>query len=69
MTGEFPEAGGVEAAVELGASVALLGLSGLLVSSFCFVEVPLLSVSDVLDGDQSDEEAGNDDFDGVHGWV
>ena len=69
VTGPAEEACSVEAAVELGASVALLGLSGLLVSSFCFVKVPLLSVSDVFDGDQSDEEAGNDDFDGVHGWV
>lgn len=69
MTGELPETGGVEAALELGASVALRRLSGFLVGGFGFVVVPLLLVGDKSDGDQSDEEAGDGDLDGVHGRV
>lgn len=66
---EFPEAGGVEAAVELGARVAWLRLCGALVGGFGVVEVPLLLVRDPFDGDQGDKEAGKGHFEGAHGWV
>ena len=69
VTGELPETSGVEAALKLGASVALRRLGGLLVGGFGFVVVPLLLVGDESCGDQSDEEAGDGDFDGAHSWV
>ena len=69
VTGEFPQTGGVEAALELGASVALRWLGGFLVGGFGLVVVPLLLVGDEGDGYQSDKGAGNGDFDGAHGWV
>lgn len=69
MTGELPETSGVEAALELGASVTLRRLGGFLVGGFGFVVVPLLLVGDESDGDQSNEETGNGDFDSVHGRV
>lgn len=69
VTRELPEAGGVEAALELGARVAWLWLGGFLVGGFGAVEVPLLLVGDEFDGDQGDEEAGDGDFDDVHGGV
>jgi len=69
VTGELPETSGVEAALELSASVTLRRLGGLLVGGFGFVVVPLLLVGDESDGDQSNEETGNGDFDSVHGRV
>lgn len=69
VTGELPETGGIEAALELGASVTLLRLGGFLVGGFGFVVVPLLLVGHESDGDQSDEEARDGDFDSVHGRI
>ena len=69
MTGELPETSGVEAALELGASVTLRRLGGFLVGGFGFVVVPLLLVGDKGDGDQTDEQARDGDLDSVHGWV
>jgi hypothetical protein len=48
---ELPETGGVEAALKLGASVALRRLGGLLVGGFGFVVVPLLLIGDESCGD------------------
>lgn len=69
MAREFPQPGGVEAAVELGARVTCLWLGGALVCGFGVVEVPLLLVGDEADSDESDEEAREGDFDGAHGGV
>jgi hypothetical protein len=69
VTREFPQAGGVEAAVELGARVAWWGFGGALVGGFRFVEVPLLLVGHEGDGDQDNEEAREIDFGGGHGGV
>lgn len=66
---ELPQSSGVEAAVELRTRVAWLRLSGALVSGFCGMEVPLLSVGEPLNNNEDDEEAGEDVFDCGHGRV